>query len=530
LAEVGVEDNFFELGGHSLLATQVVSRLNRAFQIEMPVRRVFESPTVAALARRVEAAVQENRQLVLPPIVRVEREGEALPLSFAQQRLWFLDQLEPESAAYNLPAAIRLTGQLDLSALEQTLNEIIRRHEILRTTFTQVDGDVVQVIHPAASLKMPLDDLSGLAEGARETELERLIAEISRQPFELSQWPLMRVRLIRLSEAEHVVLLVMHHIITDGWSLDVFVRETVVLYEAFRREMPSPLAELPVQYADYAHWQQQWLQGEILEALLSYWQKALAEAPPALHLPTDRPRQGWRSTQGAATSFRLPAALSERLRALSRQEDATLFMLLLAAFQVLLRSYTGQDNIIVGTSIANRRQRELEELIGFFVNTLALNTDLSGAPSFRELLARVREVTLGAYDHQDLPFEKIQEEFQTQGHSGRLNIQVFFALLNAPLSALELEGVAVTRLDIDTVNSKFELGLYVMESAAGIGGRLEYSTELYDAATIARLLEDYRTLLEAVGENPEIDIASLSGLIEEDALLVEDFNADLEAM
>jgi acyl carrier protein len=530
VAEVGLADNFFEMGGHSLLATQVVSRVNRAFQVEMPVRRVFESPSVAALARSVESAVRENRQSMLPPMLRVERERETLPLSFAQQRLWFLDQLEPESAAYNLPAAIRLTGQLDLPALERTLNEIIRRHEILRTTFVQADGDVVQVIHPAQTLKMPLVDLCGLDESEREAELQGLVAEISRQPFDLSEWPLLRVKLIRLGAEEHVVLLVMHHIVTDGWSLDVFVKETVVLYEAFRRELPSPLAELAVQYADYAHWQQQWLRGEILEAHLSYWQKALADAPPVLHLPTDRPRHGWRSTQGAATPFRLSASLSNRLRELSRQEDATLFMLLLAAFQVLLRSYTGQDNILVGTSIANRQQRELEELIGFFVNTLALNTDLSGNPSFRELLARVREVTLGAYDHQDLPFEKIQEEFQTRGHAGRLNIQVFFALLNAPLSALELAGLAVTRLDIDTVNSKFELGLYVVESAEGIGGRLEYSTELYDAGTVARFLEDYRTLLEAVGENPEIDLASLSGLIEEDALLLDDFNADLEAM
>jgi hypothetical protein len=359
-----------------------------------------------------------------------------------------------------------------------------------------------------------------------------MIAELSRERFDLSRWPLLKVKLARLGDEEHVVLLVMHHIITDYWSLEVFVRETAILYEAFRNDLPSPLEELVIQYADFAHWQRQWLQGEALQEQLSYWRKALAAAPPSLHLPTDRPRQGLRSWRGMVAPFHLPSPLSDRLRAVSREEDVTLFMLLLAAFQVLLHGYTGQENVVVGTTIANRKYREVEKLIGFFINTLALCTDLSGNPSFRELLARVREVTLGAYDHQDLPFEKILEEVQRERHAEeRLTLGVFFQLLNAPRSSLELPGLTVERLDIESDTSKLELNFSLMESAegGGIGGRLEYSTDLFDAMTIDRMMTGYRTLLEAVAENPDADLEALAGLVEGDALMLDDFNADIEA-
>jgi amino acid adenylation domain-containing protein len=532
LDSVSVTASFFDLGGHSLLATQAVSRINRAFRFELPLRRIFESPTIAGLARHVEQALREGRQSKLPPLCRVERDGNSLPLSFAQQRLWFLDQLEPESTAYNRPAAIRLVGRLDIAALEQALNEIIRRHETLRSTFAVVDGDIVQVLHPPRKLAVSVIDLEELDEGERESQLREMIAELSRERFDLSRWPLLKVKLARLGDEEHVVLLVMHHIITDYWSLEVFVRETAALYEAFRNDLPSPLEELVIQYADFAHWQRQWLQGEALQEQLSYWRKALAAAPPSLHLPTDRPRQGLRSWRGMVAPFHLPSPLSDRLRAMSREEDVTLFMLLLAAFQVLLYGYTGQENVVVGTTIANRKYREVEKLIGFFINTLALCTDLSGNPSFRELLARVREVTLGAYDHQDLPFEKILEEVQRERHAEeRLTLGVFFQLLNAPQSSQELPGLTVERLDIESDTSKLELNFSLMESAegGGIGGRLEYSTDLFDAMTIDRMMTGYRTLLEAVAENPDADLEALAGLVEGDALMLDDFNADIEA-
>ncbi|HEU4595289.1 MAG TPA: amino acid adenylation domain-containing protein, partial [Pyrinomonadaceae bacterium] len=389
---IGIHDNFFESGGHSLLATQVVSRLREALAVDVPLKALFEYTTVAELAAHVEALLRGGEHLPLPPVKRASRD-EATPLSFAQQRLWFLDKLEPGSAAYNMPTALRLTGRLDAAALGRTLGEVVRRHEVLRTTFVEVDGSPVQVIAPASEVSLPVTDLSALDAGEREAEAQRLTQQEARRPFDLAAGPLLRAALLRLSEQEHVLLVTMHHIVSDGWSTGIFIREMSALYAAFTSGEESPLEELPVQYADYAAWQRQYLSGEVLDAQLSYWRGQLGGAPALLELPTDRPRPPAQSYRGATHSFILPGELTSALRELSQREGCTLFMTLLAGWQALLSRYSNQQDVVVGTPIANRTRVETEGLIGFFVNTLALRTDLSGDPTFRELLARVREVT-----------------------------------------------------------------------------------------------------------------------------------------
>ncbi|HEY0077693.1 MAG TPA: amino acid adenylation domain-containing protein, partial [Pyrinomonadaceae bacterium] len=406
---VGVRDDFFTLGGHSLLATRLVSRIRESFGVELPLRSLFESPTVGELAVEVEASLRSSLGEQSPPIRRVSREGK-LPLSFAQQRLWFLHKLEPASPFYNMPVAVRLSGRLDMGALERTLNEIVRRHESLRTSLPTVDGQPIQLIAPPRPLRLPVVDISALPSQEREREAHRRAAEEARTPFDLSKGTLFRAWLLRLGDEEHVLLVTMHHVISDGWSMGVLIREVATLYRAYvEGEEESPLAELPVQYADFAVWQRRWLAGEVFEAHLSYWKRQLGGELPVLNLPTDRPRPQVQSFRGASYTMRLPASLAEALRALCRREGATLYMLLLAAFKTLLHRYTNQTDILVGSPIANRNRIELEGLIGFFVNTLVLRTDVSDNPGFRHLLSRVREVTLEAYAHQDMPFEKVVE-------------------------------------------------------------------------------------------------------------------------
>ncbi|HYH79110.1 MAG TPA: amino acid adenylation domain-containing protein, partial [Longimicrobium sp.] len=410
LERVGVEESFFELGGHSLLATRVVSRVRELFDVELPLRALFEGPTVAELA----VCVEEMRRAelpVLPPVVPVERTG-ALPLSFAQERLWFLDRLEPGSTTYNIPAAWRLGGALDAAALERALGEIVRRHEALRTVFAEVDGSPVQVIAPFGGFALPVEDLSG--DSDREAALGRRAGEEARRAFDLSAGPLFRAALLRLGDEDHVLLLSMHHIVTDGWSMGVLFRELSALYAAYREGGESPLADLAVQYADHAVWQREQLEGEVLDRQLSYWRERLAGAPELLELPADRPRPPVQTYRGASVPVQLSPELLERLQALGRSEGATLYMTLLGAFQVLLSKYSGSEDVVVGSPIAGRTRGEVEELIGLFLNTLVLRTDLSGDPSFRELLGRVREATLGAYEHQEVPFEKLVAELQPE--------------------------------------------------------------------------------------------------------------------
>jgi amino acid adenylation domain-containing protein len=525
LDQISVFDNFFVIGGHSLLAAQVNSRLRDAFQIELPLRNLFEFPTIASLAERVELAMASRNGLVVPPIRPVPRE-QAIPLSFAQERLWFLDQLNPGSPSYNIPEAYRLVGPLKLAALEQSLNEIVRRHESLRTTFAWGDEHPVQIIAPELNLSLPVVDLSSLPEAEREVAVEHLAAEEARRPFDLARGPLLRTTVLRLSEEEHVVLLTIHHIISDDWSTFVYLREMAILYEAFAAGQKSPLPPLAIQYADFAHWQRQWLQGEVLEAQLAYWKQQLSGSPLVLELPTDHPRPAVQSSRGANCSFTLPEALSSAIKELSNQEGATLFMTLLAAFQTLLYRYTGQDEINVGTPVTNRTRSELEGLIGFFANTLVMRAELSGEPSFRELLKRVREVALGAYAHQDLPFEKLVYELQPERDLSRSPLfQVMFVMQNIPRQAPQLgrQELSISSLKVDGGISKFDLTLFMREAGRQLSGTLNYNTDLFDESTIVRMLGHFQNLLQAVVANPDCRIAHLPLLseVEKRQLLVE---------
>jgi amino acid adenylation domain-containing protein len=447
-------------------------------------------------------------------IPRRERTGTA-PLSFAQQRLWFIEQLEPGTHAYNSARAARLRGPLDTAVLRRSMGDIVERHEALRTSFTQADGRPVQVIAGTLSLPLPIADLSGFPEDEREAQARHLAEEEIRRPFDLTRAPLLRVRLLRLGPEEHILILTMHHIVSDEWSQGVLFRELAALYEAHLAGNLSPLQPLPIQYADYAVWQREWLQGERLEPELAYWRERLQGAPPVLQLPTDRPRPPKQTFRGAKQSLLLPRELGPGLRALSRSEGATLFMTLLAAFQALLARYTGEDDIVVGSPIAGRTRMETEGLIGFFVNTLVLRTDLSGDPTFRELLRRVREVAFGAYDHQDLPFERLVEELQPErslSHSALL--QVMFTLQNAPAPIPRLARLEVETELVDRRVAKFDLSLFLRNDVEGLRALLEYHTDLFDAGTIVRLLGHFQTLLEGIVTDPDRRLSELPLLTE----------------
>ncbi|HEX7242847.1 MAG TPA: amino acid adenylation domain-containing protein, partial [Longimicrobiaceae bacterium] len=433
---VGVESSFFDLGGHSLLATRLVSRIRQAFGVEVPLRALFEAPTVTALAGRVEALLGLERT-----VARIPRRAGAgpSPLSFAQQRLWFIHQLDPGSSAYNMPASLRLRGALDVRALRRSLAELVRRHEAVRTAFVDEGGEPVQVVLPAAAVPFPVLDLAGLPEEPRRAEALRRVIEDGLRPFDLRRGPLLRVLLVRLAGDEWVLGFTMHHVVSDGWSMGVLAREVSALYAAYTRGGESPLPELEVQYADFAVWQRKRLAGEVLDAQLRYWRETLEGAPRVLELPTDHPRGSVLDVAEVGRPFEVSAATTRGLRALARRESATLFMTLLAGWQTLLGRYTGQDDVVVGTPIANRTSAELEGLIGFFVNTLVLRGDLSGDPGFGELLGRVRETTLGAFAHQDLPFEKLVEELAPERSVTHNPLfQVMFALQNVEAPSLSL--------------------------------------------------------------------------------------------
>ncbi|HEX7330143.1 MAG TPA: amino acid adenylation domain-containing protein [Pyrinomonadaceae bacterium] len=524
-ARVGVNDSFFDLGGHSLLATQVVSRIRAAFGVEIPVRAIFENQTVATQAFEVEQLMYQGGSLNAPPVVRTSREVE-LPLSFAQQRLWFIDRLTPGSPLYNMPMAVRLDGALNLAALERTLREIVRRHEVLRTNIVTVDGKPVQVIRPEAQVSeiyVPLIDLSALPKVLCEAEAKRLAHAEAVRPFDLETDSLMRTTVLRLDTKQHIAMLTFHHIIFDGWSMGVFVREVAALYNAFSQGQESPLAELPVQYADYAVWQREWLQGEVLDQQIGYWKKQLQGAPELLELPADRPRPAVQSHRGASAGLVLSKELTAQLRELCRAEGATMFMLLLATFKVLLARYTGQEDISVGTPIAGRNRVETEGLMGFFVNTLVLRTDLSGKPAMRELIRRVKEVALGAYAHQELPFEKLVDELQVErslSHSPLF--QVLFALQNAGQDVLELPGLSLSAVGETGGITKFDLMLNLSESGEAISGALVYNTDLFDSTTVKRMLMHFQMLLESVVANPDRSIASLPILAGSECQLILD--------
>jgi amino acid adenylation domain-containing protein len=515
LERVGVHDDFFELGGHSLLATRVMSRLRDAFGAELPLRSLFEAPTVAGLAGRIEAARRAEQNLSAPPLAPVPRDGQ-LPLSFAQQRMWLVDQLEPGAPTYNISEALRLTGRLDVTALERSLAELVRRHEALRTTFAVVEENPVQVIGAptAVDAQLPVEDLSGLPQAEREAGALRRAREEAKRPFDLERGPLWKARLLRLDEEEHVLLLTKHHIVSDAWSMGLIRRELAALYEAFSNGRPSPLPELPIQYADYALWQRQWLTGEVLEEQIGYWKDQLAGVP-TLQLPTDHPRPAVQIHRVAHRELELPEPLSEALRDLSRREGATQFMVLLAAFQALLARYSDQQDIAVGSPIAGRNRVETEDLIGYFVNNLVLRTDLSGDPTFKELLARVREVSLGAYANQDVPFEKLLEELKPRRDLSRNPLfQAFFNMVNVPSTPTKLSGLTVERLSNTDVAANFDVSLTVNDGSEGLKGRWEYNTDLFDDATIERMVGHFRTLLEGVVEDPDRHLSELPLLSE----------------
>jgi amino acid adenylation domain-containing protein len=518
---VGVESNFFDLGGHSLLATQVVSRIRQVFAADLPLRSLFQEPTVAGLARIVEQTGRSARELILPPILPVPREG-ALPLSFGQERLWFLDQLEP-GPLYNMPLSMRLQAGLEPAVLERVLGEVVRRHEALRTTFRAVNGQPEQVIAPPAAWSLPRVDLSALSAPLLEGEALRLAAEDAVRPFDLSRGPLLRTTLL-WAGSELILLVNMHHIVSDGWSMGVLELEVTRLYEAFSRGEASPLPELPVQYADFAIWQRAWLSGAELERQAGFWREHLAGIPPVLNLPLDRPRPTPQSYRGALRSLGLSPGLSAGLRALARQQRATLFMVLLGSFSALLSRYAAQDDVVVGSPIANRNRAEIESLIGFFVNTLALRTDLSREPSFGELLGRVRQVALEAYAHQDLPFERLVEELQMERSLSHSPVfQVMLVLQNAPGGRLPDAGRAGEIERFEEGLAKFDLTQMVQETGPGLRLGLEYSRDLFDGVTIERLLRAYERLLGAIVASPGQRIRELPllGEAEQHQVLVE---------
>ncbi len=512
--QIGIYDNFFELGGHSLLATQVISRINKAFEINLSLHRLFESPTVAELAKSIQEIIKAELGQQPPTIGRVSR-VKNLPLSFAQARLWLLEQLQPGSAIYNIPIAVRFVGLLNVAALEQAFVEIVYRHEALRTTFDLVDGQPFQAIASSLRVRLPVVDLRELPEAQREALVQELIIEESQRCFDLVQGPLLRCTLLHIHEQEYIVLFTIHHIVSDGWSMGVFVQELVALYEAFSAGKPSPLPELAIQYADFAAWQRQWLQGDVLETQLAYWKKQLGNLP-VMKLPTTRPRAEVKTNLGDTSSFLIPAKEFKALQALSRQEGVTLFMTLLAGFQVLLQRYTNQDDIVVGTDVANRNQPQTETLIGFFINLLVLRTDLAGNPSFRELLKRVRQVALGAYTHQDLPFDRLVKALQPERNLSNTPslFQVLFVLQNAPMPPLELPGLTLSLLEIKNEIAKFDLALFLTETDQGIVGNWQYNADLFETSIITRMTDHFKTLLNSIISEPDARLNSLEMLTE----------------
>jgi amino acid adenylation domain-containing protein len=502
---IGVTDGFFELGGHSLAAMRLSARVREALGVELPVHRIFELPTVAALVQ----AIESERRSDAPPLVPVPRDL-PLPLSFAQQRLWFLNQLEPASPLYNVPAAVELRGRLDRAVLAAALGEVARRHEALRTRLVAAPGGPVQIVDAAAPVPLPEIDLVGLPAAARLEEARRLAREEARRPFDLAAGPLLRSTLVTLDGGEHLLLLTLHHVVSDGWSLRLLAGELGEIYGACLGHRPSPLPGLAIQYGDYAVWQRRWLQGELLLAELAHWRVRLADAPPVLDLPLDRPRPAQLSHRGAGCALALPPALLTSLRMLARGQGVTLFMALLGGFQALLSRLSGTADVSVGTPVAGRGQLRTEGLIGFFVNTLVMRTDLSGEPPFTALLARVREVAVAAYAHQDLPFEKLVEELQPPRALGVSPLfQVAFTLDGEPPADLRLGDLAATLWQLPPESEKFDLSLTLGVAGAGLAGAFGFRTDLFDGPTVERLAGGLVRLLAGAVADPRLPLSDL---------------------
>jgi len=496
IERIGIQDNFFHLGGDSIRATQVISRVRDAMQTELSFLSFFETPTVAGLAQCIDRARPTDNRFC-GSSSRPSTRNEPIPLSFAQQRLWFLDQLEPGIPVYNRPVVLRLTGQLDIEVLDRCLNEIVRRHEVLRTSFPAVDGEPSQVISPSMTLTLPVVDLTSFADNERETEALRRATWESHQPFDLAGGPLLKARLFHLGAEKHLLLLLTHHMVSDGWSDSLLLGEIAELYRAFLDGGVSPLADLPFQYSDYARWQRSRPEERWLAQAVNYWREQLKDAPLLLNLPTDRVRQAVQTYRGARQVFSLPVVLAEKLKEISRRENVTLFMTLFAAFTVLLYRYTGQKDVLVGVPVSGRDRVETEELIGVFINTLVLRTELSDNLTVSDLLRRVREVALAAYDHQDLPFEKLVQVLQPDRDPSRTPFfQVMFQLRNLPKCDVKIPGLAVEHTNLDIGVAKFDLSLEIAEEPKGLECQFEYNSDLFDAATILRMQGHFRNLLE----------------------------------
>src|SRR5215831_1038134 len=497
---VGLQDNFLELGGHSLLATRVFSRVREAFQVDLPIRALFDAPTLAELTMAVEQAMATT-DAAAPPIRRIARGGD-FPLSFGQERLWLIHRLEPNSSLYNIPLALRLKGSLNSAALEWCLAEVVRRHESLRTTFRTVGGSPRQFISEGSNVQLLKRHLRGPLH-ERETEARHLAIEEARQPFDLEHGPLWRATLLQLDDEEHLLLFTIHHIITDGWSLGVLTREVADLYEAHCQGLTSPLAELPVQYADYAWWQREHLRGDVLENQLAYWKQQLTDVPTTLELAS-RHHTAAPGDHGETEHIKLTASLTDSLRTLSRREGVTLFMTLLAAFKVLLYRYSGQEEVVVGTPVANRNRPEVEGLIGFFINTLPLYTNLAGNPTLQELLSRVRQVALGAYAHQEVPLEKLISALQLKRETAQTDLfHAVFVLQNAPTSQFKLTDVTLSALDIFKETTQSDLYFSITETEAGLTASLKYRSDLFDGKMIAGMLSNFEVVLTTMTTHPE---------------------------
>jgi amino acid adenylation domain-containing protein len=526
---IGVNDRFYDLGGDSLSVSRVISQVIEQFEVEIPLQSIFQSPTIADMAAVIALHQKTLPRDDQPADIAAstglhELQSDTFPLSFSQQRLWFLDQLDPCSFTYNLFSAYRLKGEINVAALEQSFNEILRRHKVLRTVFRSEGGNPVQVVLPNLTIKIPVSDLRAtVSRDDRWAKARRMFTEEAQRPFDLASGPLLRITLLQLTDDEYVLLRAMHHIVFDGWSASVLFRELSELYAALSTGQPSPLADLPVQYADFAKWQRQWFQGERLESQLSYWKKQL-ENIAALQLPTDRHRQPLQTTRGARRHFALSPRLSFELTHLSHQHGATLFMTLLAAFQTLLHRYSGQTDIVIGSPVAGRSRKEFEELIGFFLNTLVLRLDLSGNPTFIETIRRAREVCLQALSHQELPFEKLVEELHPDRNLGSNPLfQVTFAFQNSPRTTPRFSNIKMDELEVETGIARFDLHLFMEEIDGHLKGYCDYNTDLYDASTIERMVGHFQTLLDGIVANPDQPISELPLLAEAEKhqLLVE---------
>ncbi|NEQ77288.1 MAG: amino acid adenylation domain-containing protein [Okeania sp. SIO2C9] len=521
VSPVGIHNNFIELGGDSLLATKIIGLVRDRFGVELPLNRLFEYPTVAELAKIVTQVAQEERSNPLPSLEPISRE-QTIPLSFGQEQLWFLTQLAPSEPVYNETFTIHLGGDINIQALSDSLTELICRHEILRTTFRVVNGQPVQEIHPPSALTLPVVDLRFLPETERETEALRIATEELRAPFDLTRGPLLRATLIQLAETDYRLYLAMHHTLIDGESLtSIVLPELETLYTAFSRGLPSPLPELTIQYADFAVWQRQWLQGEILSDQLAYWEKKL-ENLPQLQLPTDHHHTPQTTFAGSRLCFALSKDLTEKIKTISRQEGVTLFMTLATAINILLYRYSSQEDIVIGTVTSQRNRPELQGIMGDFLNTLVLRSDLSGNPSFRDLLKRVRNVILSAYANQDVPFEQVVNALHPDRHVSQNPLFQVMFVLQPPLTDEQL-GWTVSQLEVDSGCSKFDLTFNLEEQPEGMTGAIEYNTDLFDATSIDRAIGHLMTLLEGIVTNPNQSISELPLLTEQERyqLLVE---------